>query len=205
MNKLTNEAIGLSINNAAGYLPQGYKIKLCIEHFGYGFELYAPSGELINNQTKADSLPDEIDELIEVAKLHNYKALYGLQETRKMGMYTEIYVNADLKKDTPQEVIDILSAMCKKDGEAGCLSDKPRRWAYLFNNGSYYMPLTECAKLTHNDIAECYSLLAKGDIKNYCGEIEEFFDFIMPWCDGEFIGYYRYEESREPTLVYTDV
>jgi len=71
MNKLTNEAIGLSINNAAGYLPQGYRIKLCIERFGYGFELYSPSGELINNQTKADSLPDEIDELIEVAQLHN--------------------------------------------------------------------------------------------------------------------------------------
>ena len=28
MNKLTNEAIGLAINNAAGYLPQGYKLKL---------------------------------------------------------------------------------------------------------------------------------------------------------------------------------
>lgn len=71
MNKLTNEAIGLSINNSAGYLPQGYKLKLCIERFGYAFELYAPNGELINNQTKADSLPNEIDELIEVAQLHN--------------------------------------------------------------------------------------------------------------------------------------
>ena len=65
MNKLTNEAIGLSINNAAGYLPQGYRIKLCIKRFGYGFELYAPSDELINYQTKADSLTDEIYELID--------------------------------------------------------------------------------------------------------------------------------------------
>lgn len=73
MNKLTNEAIGLSINNAAGYLPQGYKIKFCIERFGYGFELYAPSGELINNQTKSGDISDEINDLIEYAQLHNGK------------------------------------------------------------------------------------------------------------------------------------
>ena len=35
-----------------------------------------------------------------------------------MGMYTEIYVNTDLKKETPQEVIDVLSAMCEKNHEA---------------------------------------------------------------------------------------
>lgn len=122
-----------------------------------------------------------------------------------MGMYTEIFVNADLKKETPQEVIDVLSAMCEKDHEAECLSDKPSRWAYLFNNGSCYLPMTECGKLAHCRILGQYSLLAKGDIKNYNGEIEEFFDFIRPWCEGEFIGYYRYEEDRDPTLVYADV
>lgn len=122
-----------------------------------------------------------------------------------MGMYTEIYVNADLKKETPKEVIDVLAAMCEKDQEAVSLSDKPSRWAYLFNNGSYYLPLTECGKLTNDSITGQYSLIAKGDIKNYDGEIEQFFDFIKPWCEGEFIGYYRYEESREPTLVYADV
>jgi hypothetical protein len=122
-----------------------------------------------------------------------------------MGMYTEIYVNADLKKSTPQEVIDVLSAMCDKNHEAECLSGKPSRWAYLFNNGSYHLPLTECGKLTNDSIVGQYSLLAKGDIKNHDSDIEEFFDFIKPWCEGEFIGYYRYEEDREPTLVYADV
>jgi len=121
-----------------------------------------------------------------------------------MGMYTEIYVNADLKKETPSEVIDVISAMCDKNHEAECLIDKPSRWAYLFNNGSYYLPLTECGNLTSDSIAGQYSLLAKGDIKNYNGEIEQFFEFIKPWCEGEFIGYYRYEEDIEPVLVYTD-
>lgn len=121
-----------------------------------------------------------------------------------MGMYTEIYVNTDLKKETPKEVIDVLSAMCDKNSDAKCLSDKPSQWAYLFNNGSYYLPLTECGKLTHDDISGQYSLLAKGDIKNYSGEIQEFLDFIKPWCESEFVGYYRCEECRDPTLVYSD-
>lgn len=71
MSKITNEAIGLAVNNAAGYLPQGYKLKLCIERFGYGFELYAPNGELLSNRTSADSLADEVNELIEAAQLHS--------------------------------------------------------------------------------------------------------------------------------------
>lgn len=121
-----------------------------------------------------------------------------------MGMYTEIFVNVDLKEDTPSEIIEVLKAMCVKDHEAACLKDKPQRWWYLFNNGSYYTPLTQCGTLTFDDIAGHYSLLAKGDIKNYDNEIEKFFDFIRPWCDTEFMGYYRFEESREPTLVYSN-
>jgi hypothetical protein len=29
-----------------------------------------------------------------------------------MGMYTEIYINVDLKPETPDEVINTLKAMC---------------------------------------------------------------------------------------------
>ena len=121
-----------------------------------------------------------------------------------MGMYTEIYVNVDLKENTPQSVLDVLKAMCEKDGNAECLKDKPTRWAYLFNNGSYYTPSTEVGILSCDDISKQWSLLGKGDIKNYQGEIEAFFEFIKPWCDDEFVGYFRYEEDREPTLIYCD-
>ncbi|MCP4475432.1 MAG: hypothetical protein GY821_12870 [Gammaproteobacteria bacterium] len=122
-----------------------------------------------------------------------------------MGMYTEIYVNTDLKEETPQEVIDVLTAMCNKDYTAECLKDKPERWSYLFNNGSHFTPYTECGMITKDEINGGYSILAKGDIKNYENEIEKFFDYIKPWCDDDFIGYFRYEESREPVLVFTDV
>jgi len=122
-----------------------------------------------------------------------------------MGMYTEFYVNMDFKKNTPKKVIDTIKAMCDRDDESKHLKEQPDRWSYMFNNGSYYFASTYCGKMTYNDIGECWSLLAKGDIKNYGGEIEEFFDFVMPWAADEdtFIGYYRYEENREPTLIYS--
>lgn len=120
-----------------------------------------------------------------------------------MGMYTEIYVNVDFKKDTPEEVIETIRAMCEKDHTSPYLASKPSRWAYLFNNGSYYLPFTECHALTWDDIGQNYSLLGKGDIKNYSSEIEEFFDFISPWVENDFMGYMRYEEDREPTLMYS--
>ena len=123
-----------------------------------------------------------------------------------MGMYTEIYVNVNLKegKELPPEVLDVLTAMCEKKHDAPALKDKPRRWSYLFNNGSYYTPFTSCAMLTQDDRTGRWSLLAKGDIKNYEGEIEDFFEWLMPWIDakvGEFIGYSRFEEDLLPQLV----
>jgi hypothetical protein len=120
----------------------------------------------------------------------------------RMGMYTEIFVNVDLKNDTPISVIEVLTAMCNKDSDAKCLKDKPNRWSLMFNNGSYYHPLTECGRLTCDEISGHYSLIAKGDIKNYDSEIEQFFDYIAPWCENDFMGYHKYEEDREPTLVY---
>lgn len=128
-----------------------------------------------------------------------------------MGMYTEIFVNVDLKEDTPQEVISILGAMCfgrvigaptviPEDSFEHC----PDRWALLFNDGSHYTPRTSCAELRFCETAKAWSLLGKGDIKNYNHEIEEFFEWIMPYVEGnegDFIGYYRHENCQLPTLV----
>ena len=124
-----------------------------------------------------------------------------------MGMYTEIFVNVDLKDDTPEDVLNTLRAMCGEAGYKYLLNDKPGRWAYLFYDGSYYTPLTSCRMLTHDNIGGYWSLLAKGDIKNYEEEIEAFFAWIEPYvqdkgCEKILMGYHRYEESAEPVLIY---
>ncbi len=119
-----------------------------------------------------------------------------------MGMYTEIFVNVDLKKETPSEVINTIRAMCNKDHTSPYLEGKPVRWSYMFNDGSYSLPRTECGLLTKDDLNGSYSLLAKGDIKNYGSEIGQFFELIKPWVEDDFMGYARYQEDREPTLIY---
>lgn len=122
-----------------------------------------------------------------------------------MGMYTEIFVNVDLRTDTPPDIIATLKAMCAKDADSPLLKDKPSRWSYLFSDGSCYTPKTECRKLTYSDTGKHWSLIAKGDIKNYEDEIETFFEWLMPHIDGEageFIGYSRHEENLTPELFY---
>lgn len=123
-----------------------------------------------------------------------------------MGMYTEIYVNVDLKKDTPNEIIEVLKTMCDMvDSDSKVLESYPDRWGSMFYSGSYYTPNTYCHSLTYDDITEKWSLLGKGDIKNYGQEIQKFFEWIIPYVDGypgDFIGYHRYEDDREPTLVF---
>ena len=125
-----------------------------------------------------------------------------------MGMYTEIYINVDLKKDTPDDVIKVLEAMCRMLPDQECsevLVDYPSRWSCLFSNMSYYTPSTNCRFLEFDGITQKWSLLGKGDIKNYSGEIKKFFEWIIPYVDGypgDFIGYSRYEEDLKPTLIY---
>lgn len=122
-----------------------------------------------------------------------------------MGMYTEIFVNVDLKEETPDAVIQTLKAICEKDYKNSLLADKPERWAWLFSNGSYYTPSTHCASLTFDKISNKWSLIGKGDIKNYEGEIEAFFDYIRPYVEDNFMGYMRYEEDEMPKIMCREV
>ena len=46
-----------------------------------------------------------------------------------MGMYTEIYVNVDLKKETPDEIIEVLKAMCDmEESNEKVLEPYPDMW-----------------------------------------------------------------------------
>jgi len=123
-----------------------------------------------------------------------------------MGMYTEIFVNVDFKPDTPESFIDELK---KFDPNTEDIVDGPSRWNRLFLNGSYYTPYTSVFHLGYNNIRKGWSLLGKGDIKNYDNEIEKFFHYIASfvddsnmWDGGVLMGHALYEEYNVPTLFY---
>ena len=124
-----------------------------------------------------------------------------------MGMYTEVYINCDLKEDTPEEVVNTLYAMVRGEDVDGFLEDKPHRWSLLFRSSAYFTD-TIVGELRYNNEAwhtrPYYTLHGKGAIKNYNSEIQSFFEWIKPWAEQDFIGYYLYEEDREPTLVYAN-
>jgi len=107
----------------------------------------------------------------------------------RMGMYTKMGIQVDLRKDTPKDVIETLNALVSGKDPSLLLTDKPKRWGYMFTNGSL---------VSLGNAGVQLSLLAAGEIKNYNNEIEAFFEWIMPYVDGmegDFIGYTRYEDS----------
>lgn len=128
-----------------------------------------------------------------------------------MGMYTEFVCAIELKKDTPKEVINILDNMVQGETEYNILPNNPffecGRWYCLFTMDSYYFSGRTNTILEYDDIAKTHYLTIRSNLKNYDDEINKFLSWIKPYIqihceDDDFLGYSRYEEFREPELIY---
>ncbi len=124
-----------------------------------------------------------------------------------MGMYTEFHFNSELKKDN-QEIIDILKYMLGEIKEKPNLPEhklfQTDGWSCMLRSDSYYFDEDTHSTLKRNGYDECY-LCIRCNLKNYDSEIEKFIDWISPYLEkseGEFLGFYRYEETEIPTLIY---
>lgn len=125
-----------------------------------------------------------------------------------MGMYTEFHFNVELKKDVPQNVLDVLYYMI---GESEMPQHIPShdlfntdRWEGMLHNDSYYFPADTHSSLRYDDISRSHYLCIRTNLKNYSNEIQLFIDWIEPYCatrHDDFLGFYRYEESHLPTLI----
>jgi len=127
-----------------------------------------------------------------------------------MGMYTEFHFNTRLKGDTPKDVIHVLKYMVGISNVSPSPMPKHEffkcdRWRFLFTMDSYYFDSITHSILEHDDILEGYVLSVRSNLKNYGGEIEKFLSFIWPYiekADDELLGFKRYEEDEEPTLIF---
>lgn len=130
-----------------------------------------------------------------------------------MGMYTELVIALELPDSTPKEITDVLAFMAdaKTPVYTGRLPKHPLfecdRWACLFSMSSYYFAGQTQRVFKFDENANAWFLTSRANLKNYNGEIQKFLDWIEPYvCDrGEtdcFVGYWRYEESTAPTLIY---
>lgn len=127
-----------------------------------------------------------------------------------MGMYTEINCAFSLKKDTPEDVINILEYMM---GGANIPPKTPdhylfrddNRWPIMLSCDSYYFDGDQSSSVRYDDIGEQHYVTIRSNLKNYDGEIRAFINWITPYMDmldGDFIGYSRYEEDEWPELIH---
>lgn len=126
-----------------------------------------------------------------------------------MGMYTELHFNVELKKDVPANVIDVLKDMLGVSDTHFVSPDheffKTTRWKTMFHSDSYYFNSDTHCTLRFDEVGESYYLCLRFNVKNYDGEIQKFISWIMPYLhalDGDFLGFHRYENNLEPTLIY---
>ena len=125
-------------------------------------------------------------------------------------MYTALSFNSRLKEDVSQKIIEILAYMIG-DGE-----DEPTnlpkhplfgntRWRHMLRCDSYYFDADTHSTLRYDDIASAWYLCVRSNLKNYDSEIQKFVNWVTPYLDkedGEFLGFYRYEENVQPTLLF---
>lgn len=132
-----------------------------------------------------------------------------------MGMYTEFHFNVRLKDDTPKDVLEVLTLMLGGDVEPPMLPDHPLfktpRWHYMLVSDSEYFDSQSRSELSQDFSITCRPriyLSVRTNLKNYNEEIQKFIDWIRPHLAStdprDLLGYYRYEESREPTLLYPE-
>lgn len=131
-----------------------------------------------------------------------------------MGMYTQLHYNARLKEDTPKEVLNILKFMTVHRDQPTDDREVPdhelfqtQRWPYILTMGSAYFAAEPHSRLIEEDYGDwrAIRLNVNSNIKNYDNEIEKFVDWIDEYVDappGVWLGYKRYEEDNEPTLIY---
>lgn len=117
-------------------------------------------------------------------------------------MYTELVAGMRLKKSTDGTLRYFL-------GDTDYLPEKLRdrfksfRFNGMFRSGSCYFDRIPDSKIRETD--DCIYLNVGFNIKNYNNEIETFLEWVCPYIiyDG-FLGYMRYEENENPTLIYKE-
>lgn len=130
-----------------------------------------------------------------------------------MGMYTELVLGVELKPTS--EVLDILRYMLGDVEERPeCINRddhelfKTERWECMLRCDSYYFDGQTDSKLFVDNLykdAPMYFLNVRSNLKNYDSEIEKFMDWLAPYiATNGFLGYKRYEEADDPTLIYLE-
>ena len=129
------------------------------------------------------------------------------KEVITMGMYTELVLGVKIKP--VKEVAQKLNYMLHENVEDihfdhPLFSDKTR-WDDMLLCDSYYFDGQTDSKLVYDTFIQSYYLNVRCNLKNYYNEIKLFLDWLCPYIETDgFLGYTRYEEHDDPTLIYKE-
>jgi hypothetical protein len=127
-----------------------------------------------------------------------------------MGMYTELNISVEIAPcdEVIQKLRYMLGELDIDEVEMSHPLFQTERWDYMLCSDSYYFDMQTDSKLYRDDLYvndPMYFLNVRCNLKNYCNEIELFLDWLCPYILTEgYIGYKRYEESYDPTLIYKE-
>ena len=123
-------------------------------------------------------------------------------------MYTEIFFAAEVDEDAYDLFAKVKETGEFPEGQTHPFFATPRA-SQIFHCGSFYFPGAGHFEVEFDDIGPTRSVSFRGNLKNYDGEIEAFFDWVAPHCkwgsgNRGFIGYSIYEDSdNAPTLYFS--
>lgn len=125
-----------------------------------------------------------------------------------MGMYTELVAAfsiphlSDVKLSIIKYMLHETSEIPNNEYLQHSLF-KTDRWPNMLKSDSYYFPGQTSSFLMYDEISKEHYLTVRFNLKNYCGEIKKFLNWIWEIADDRgFVGYTRYEEAENPTLIY---
>jgi hypothetical protein len=126
-----------------------------------------------------------------------------------MGMYTELILGAELRKDTPKEVIEALQFILgEKEIKPENFPLPEGRCDWLLQGCSSSFAIDKPVnKMWLGEWDNCWHISTRSNIKNYGGEIEEFLAWLKPYIDGgsgnrDMYAIVIYEDEPTPTMHY---
>lgn len=128
-----------------------------------------------------------------------------------MGMYTELNMSAVVKPDENNLLVlrymvgdeDVLATDIESIIPKHRLFElETGRWTYMLNCDSFYFDHTAHSELVDRHGVDTV-LNVRCDLKDYEDEIKHFLDWVYSFSSTRgFVGYTRYEECEDPTLIY---
>ncbi|RDY88651.1 hypothetical protein [Bacillus amyloliquefaciens] len=129
-----------------------------------------------------------------------------------MGMYTELVCAFELIEETPNCIIETLEYMTGQRDEHPNelpwhkLFLEGNRWRFMLQSDSCYFDGKTHSEIVRDTLVDTHYATIRCNLKNYNNEIEHFIEWISPFIykshENYFIGYKRYEEDKEPELIF---